>query len=135
MSLLIFILLARSCYTDIRYRIIENKCVISILLINVLFFLMGKEQIYLSSSIVILSIGTVCVLSHCIGAGDVKLLAVLGLTFPLRELLDFIFLVAVSGLPLILVIYCLHHFTRGKFSKTLPYGVAITCGYLLKIFI
>lgn len=135
MTYFIIILLIRACYTDIRYRIIENKCIVLILLTNVLFYLVGKQPIYFLSSLAIFSVGTICVFVNCVGAGDVKLLAVLGMTFPLGGLPDFIFLVAVSGLPLSLVVYCLHLFSKGKFSKTLPYGMAITGGYLLKIFI
>ncbi|WP_092675909.1 A24 family peptidase [Rosenbergiella nectarea] len=132
MLFLITLLLIRVCYTDIRYRIIENKCVVIILLVNILyFFIMGKLP-YLLSSVTIFAVGFFCIVCNCVGAGDVKLLSVLGMMFPLREIPDFIFLVALSGLPLILVVYGLHRFSKGIFSKTLPYGVAITSGYLLK---
>ncbi|WP_369127863.1 A24 family peptidase [Rosenbergiella epipactidis] len=135
MFFLIVVLFIRICYTDIRFRIIENKCIIAILIINVLSFLMGKETPYFYSAIIIFSVGVICILSNCVGAGDVKLLTVLGMVFPPGELPDFIFLVTVSGLPLIFIVYLLHRFSKRKFSKTLPYGVAIISGYLLKILI
>lgn len=135
MLFLITLLLIRVCYTDIRCRIIENKCVIVILLVNIVYFsLMGRLP-YLLSSVTIFVVGIFFIVCNCVGAGDVKLLSVLGMMFPLREIPDFIFLVALSGLPLILVVYGLHRFSKGKFSKTLPYGVAITSGYLIKILI
>lgn len=84
---------------------------------------------------IIFFVGVIFVLVNLIGAGDVKLLSVLGMTFSLREVPDFIFLVTVSGLPLIVIVFCLHKYSHGKFSKTLPYGVAISSGYLLKLFI
>jgi len=84
---------------------------------------------------IIFFVGVIFVLVNLIGAGDVKLLSVLGMTFSLREVPDFIFLVTVSGLPLIVIVFCLQKYSHGKFSKTLPYGVAISSGYLLKLFI
>ncbi|WP_420909973.1 A24 family peptidase [Rosenbergiella epipactidis] len=135
MFFLIVVLFIRMCYTDIRFRIIENKCIIAIFIINVLSFLMGKKTPYFYSAIIIFSIGVICILSNWVGAGDVKLLTVLGMVFPPGELPDFIFLVTVSSLPLIFIVYFLHRFSKGKFSKTLPYGVAIISGYLLKILI
>ncbi|WP_369685582.1 A24 family peptidase [Tatumella ptyseos] len=133
MFYLIAVILIRIGYTDIRFRIIENKCVLIILLINVFKFFIGNEEIYLYSSFLIFSVGLVCILTNCVGAGDIKLLTVLGMVFPPREIPDFIFLVTVSGLPLILIVFLLHRFSKGKFSKTLPYGVAIISGYLLKV--
>lgn len=135
MLFVICLLLIRVCYTDIRFRIIENRCVLLILLIIILHFILSGETPYILSTLIIFSVGFFCIVSNFVGAGDVKLLAVLGMTFPLGEIPDFIFLVAISGLPLILVVYCLHRFSKDKFSKTLPYGVAITSGYLIKILI
>ena len=135
MLLIIALILIRVCYTDIRNRVIENKCVVIILLINFYHFFILGEVPYLLSSLTIFTVGFICIVCNCVGAGDVKLLTVLGMMFPLGEIPDFIFLVALSGLPLILVVYCLYRFSKGKFSKTLPYGVAITSGYLLKILI
>jgi len=135
MIFIIIVLLLRVCYTDVRNRIIENKCVIAIFLVNLLCFIINRQLPYFLSALIVFFVGVICVLTHCVGAGDAKLLAVLGMTFPLRELPDFIFLVAVSGLPLILITYCVHWLSNKKFSKTLPYGVAITSGYLLKILI
>ena len=135
MIFFIIILLVRICYTDIRYRIIENKCVLLMFLLNITLWVIDRQPIYLLSSLVIFSVGAILVLIHCVGAGDIKLLTVLGMVFPLGKIPDFIFLVALSGLPLILVIYCFHRFSKGRFSKTLPYGVAITGGYLLSIIV
>jgi len=132
MFYLIVIILIRIGYTDVRFRIIENKCVLLIFVINGIDFFVGDGKLYFYSSFLIFAVGFICILSNCVGAGDVKLLTVLGMVFPPREIPDFIFLVSVSGLPLILIVLLLHHFSKGKFSKTLPYGVAIISGYLLK---
>ncbi|QGX92250.1 flp operon protein B [Tatumella sp. TA1] len=135
MIIILIALLLRVCYTDIRYRIIENKCVAVIVLVNIFYLYSISQPVNFISAVVVFGIGIIVILTNFIGAGDIKLLSALGLAFPLRELPDFIFLVTVSGLPLILIVFCLHKSSQGKFSKTLPYGVAISSGYLLKLLI
>jgi len=135
MIIILIVLFLRIFYTDIRYRIIENRCVIAIVIVNILYLNSVNQPLNIITALVIFVVGAIAVLANVVGARDIKLLSALGLALPLNELADFIFLVTLSGIPLILIVLYLHKYSQGRFSKSLPYGVAIISGYLLKILI
>lgn len=123
------------CYTDIRYRIIKNQAVFIVAAISAALAINDGQFPYLVSATIVFVIGTVVVCMNFIGAGDIKLLAALALVFPLSELPDFIFFVALSGLPLSIIVYILSLCNKERFSRVVPYGVAIVSGYLLTLLV
>lgn len=117
-------------YTDIRYRTISNQFILVTLGLMLLNALWGTNQFDYIAGIIFLLIGIVIFYLNVIGAGDIKLISVLILSIPINKVIDFLTLIALCGIPLILVaiIY------KSVFKKnciTLPYGVAISLGYML----
>lgn len=117
-------------YTDIRYRTISNQFILVTMGLMLLNALWGTNQFDYIAAIIFLLIGIVIFYLNVIGAGDIKLISVLILSIPINKVIDFLTLIALCGIPLILVaiIY------KSVFKKnciTLPYGVAISLGYML----
>ena len=129
----ILLLLISVCYTDIKFRKIKNSTVIFIALFSLVSGLTHTEPVSLVWSLLILVTGVLLVLANIIGAGDIKLIAALSLSIPGAEIPDFIFFITLSGVPLILVTVLLHKVTGSSNKITLPYGVAISCGYLFHL--
>ena len=129
----ILLLLISVCYTDIKFRKIKNSTVIFIALFSLVSGVTHTEPVSLVWSLLILVTGVLLVLANIIGAGDIKLIAALSLSIPGAEIPDFIFLITLSGVPLILVTVLLHKVTGSSNKITLPYGVAISCGYLFHL--
>ncbi len=129
----ILFLLISVCYTDIRYRKIKNSTVIIIALFSLCSALTHSEPVNLIWPVMIIVMGVLLVLANIIGAGDIKLIAALSLSLPGTDIPAFIFLITLSGVPLILVTVLLHKVTGSSNEITLPYGVAISCGYLFHL--
>lgn len=129
---LIFIapLLVYICYTDILYRKIYNSIIILLLVLCIIFALFTHSSLNIYAALITLIIGICLFYARIIGAGDIKLLAVLALSVPPTYIFDWLLLVALCGAVLVVIIlicYYLLHIGR----KTLPYGVAICSGYLI----
>lgn len=119
-------LLLYCCYTDIRWRLIKNYTVIALLAIILLLSVLFGYSLHYIAALVVLLVGIILFYLNLIGAGDVKLLAVLSLSVPSYYFSSFLFLVTLSGIPLIIAALVLRFHKRG-----LPYGVAITLGYIV----
>ncbi|WP_034916625.1 prepilin peptidase [Erwinia sp. 9145] len=127
-------LLIDVCYTDARYRIIRNHTTLLVAILCAGDSLFSPAGFFWLPALCILLGGFFLSLFNIIGAGDIKLMAALALSFDTETTLAFLFATALAGLPLILVIfiinYCSSRFYGRKNKKNLPYGIAIVSGYL-----
>lgn len=118
-------------YTDIKFRKIYNS--VPLIIIAVSLFLNAFSDInvsYVSASLILL-IGFVLSVFNIWGAGDAKLCFALSLSMPAVNLPAFLLLTSViGGLMAILMLFIPRLY--GKY-KTLPYGIAIGCGYFVNL--
>ncbi|STB68126.1 A24 family peptidase [Citrobacter braakii] len=118
-------------YTDIKFRKIYNS--VPLIIIAVSLFLNAFSDINVSyvSAFLILLIGFVLSVFNIWGAGDAKLCFALSLSMPGVNLPAFLLLTSViGGLMAILMLFIPRLY--GKY-KTLPYGIAIGCGYFVNL--
>lgn len=127
------ILLAVICLSDIRTRIIANNIVL--LLCGVIFpyAYLSNGEIFFLHAIVTLIVGIPLFGLRVVGAGDVKLLAVLMLAIPSQWVIPFLFLISFFGL--ILILFGWVFFRQSIKTQGLPYGVAISSGYLATLWL
>jgi len=85
-------------YTDIKTFKISNRCVIAGLVAGCLLLLKGELKEYLLGFIVGFSVMFLLYVVGAIGAGDVKLMAVLGLLLGKTLIMDMIPICLVTGL-------------------------------------
>ncbi|MFU0872874.1 prepilin peptidase [Kluyvera sichuanensis] len=130
--LIISILLIYSCITDILYRQITNRCVLAVLVSSIgLAMLSGHINIIIPA--IVLIIGFILTTAGMVGAGDIKLIVALLFSIPQNLLADFIFYVCCLGSPVsIMALVSFNLFLKKKF-KTVPFGVAISIGYIFTI--
>lgn len=116
------------CWTDLRYRLISNRVIMALLLVIIPFSYLMYGTLSWLPAVFCLVIGFVLFLLNVIGAGDVKLLAVLMLAIPSSFAIFFLFLTACAGLLLIIIGWLFYRQTIRE--KGLPYGIAISTGFL-----
>ncbi len=116
------------CWTDLRYRLISNRVIMALLLVIIPFSYLMYGKLSWLPAVLCLVIGFVLFLLNVIGAGDVKLLAVLMLAVPSSFAIFFLFLTACSGLLIIIIGWLFYRQTIRE--KGLPYGIAISTGFL-----
>ncbi len=116
------------CWTDLRYRLISNRVIMALLLVIIPFSYLMYGTLSWLPAVFCLVIGFVLFLLNVIGAGDVKLLAVLMLAIPSSFAIFFLFLTACAGLLLIIIGWLFYRQTIQE--KGLPYGIAISTGFL-----
>lgn len=116
------------CWTDLRYRLISNRVIMALLLVIIPFSYLMYGTLSWLPAVLCLVIGFVLFLLNVIGAGDVKLLAVLMLAVPSSFAIFFLFLTACAGLLLIIIGWLFYRQTIRE--KGLPYGIAISTGFL-----
>lgn len=121
-------ILTTICWSDIKQRIISNKAVLLLLGITLPYTYLVNGNIFFFNAIITLFIGILLFKWHIIGAGDVKLLAVLMLAIPQQWITSFLFLISFFGL--IIIIFGWLFFRHNIKTEGLPYGVAISLGYL-----
>lgn len=125
---IIVCLLLFICWTDLRYRLISNRIIIALLLVIIPFSYLMYGTLFWLPAILCLAIGFVLFLLNIIGAGDVKLLSVLMLAVPSQFAVFFLFLTACAGLLLIIIGWLFYR--QAIREKGLPYGIAISAGFL-----
>ncbi|MFU0885707.1 prepilin peptidase [Kluyvera sichuanensis] len=130
--LIIFILLLYSCITDILYRQIKNRCVL-VVLVSSLGLAMLSGHINIMIPIIILIVGFLLATTGMIGAGDIKLIVALVFSIPQNLLTGFFFSVCCLGAPVSLMAFMLFNLLLKKKHKTVPFGVAISIGYIFTI--
>lgn len=125
----IIILLAVICYTDIRQRIISNKVILFLSVLILPYAYLAFKEIYILNALLTLVVGFLLFSFGIIGAGDIKLLAVLMLTVPTQQIIPFLFFISFFGFLLIVIGWLF--FRQNIKTQGLPYGVAISFGFLL----
>ncbi|WGE49448.1 A24 family peptidase [Actinobacillus equuli] len=121
-------LLLTLCWTDLRYRLISNRIIMALLLVTIPFSYLMHGTLFWQAALLCLAIGFILFLFNIIGAGDVKLLAVLMLAVPSPFAVFFLFLTACAGLLLIIIGWLFYR--QSIREKGLPYGIAISAGFL-----
>lgn len=118
-------------YTDIKTRKIYNSVSLIIIAVSLFLNLFSDINVSYISASLILVIGFVLSMFNIWGAGDAKLCFALSLTIPGENLSAFLFVTSVIGgvmAILMLIVPRLY----GKY-KTLPYGIALGCGYIINL--
>lgn len=131
LHLLTMLLLIRLSWTDIRDRIISNKIVLLLCLIILPLSWMKHGEIFIFPALISLIIGFLLFTLRIIGAGDAKLISVLMLAIPHEQIISFFFFTACSGLLLIIIGWIF--FRKSIQQRHLPYGVAISLGFLINL--
>lgn len=131
LQMIVILLLLRLSYTDIRDRIIDNNVILALLVIILPISFLKYQTIFILPAVFALMIGFLLFTLRVIGAGDVKLVSVLMLMIPLDELIYFFFFIAFAGLLLIVVGWLFYR--KSIRERGLPYGVAISLGFLTNL--
>lgn len=124
-------LLLRLCYTDVRDRVISNRVVALLFFIVVPLSLLQYQSVFLVPALLVLVVGFVLFMLHVMGAGDIKLIAVLMLMIPYEQIIFFFFFTACAGLLLIIIGWLFYR--KSIKARGLPYGVAISLGFLTNL--
>ena len=113
---------------DVRFRLISNRNIIILftLVLPMIFLSGSKPNVVLFTSTLIL--GFILFLANVIGAGDVKLLAVLALSFEDSHFYTFLLIMALIGGFLALIGLLFFH-TKTRQSGV-PYGMAISLAFI-----
>ncbi|VEI57430.1 Flp pilus assembly protein, protease CpaA [Pasteurella multocida] len=131
LQLLTILLLIRLSYTDIKHRIISNKIVLILLFVILPLSWIKYGEIFVVPALISFIIGFILFNLKTVGAGDVKLVSVLMLAIPQEQIMSFFFFTACSGLILIIIGWIF--FRESILKNHLPYGVAISLGFLLNL--
>lgn len=128
-----------AAFSDARYRIIPNWTVVFLIFLFIPWLFVGPKLSLGSSLLSVLIIFTAGIVLHVLGmlgAGDVKLAAVVSLFVGFPTLYYFIIVTAISGGVIAIIILGLEAIrTRPKIPKlgtlrklSVPYGIAIALG-------
>ncbi|MGC6247739.1 prepilin peptidase [Bisgaard Taxon 45] len=129
LNILVVLLLIKLSWTDLTKRIISNNTVSLLVMVIIPFSFVHHSQIFFLPALCFLFFGFLLFTLGVIGAGDIKLIAVLMLSIPTEQLISFFFLTSCSGLLLIIIGWL---FVRESIRKAgLPYGIAISLGFLM----
>ncbi|MBK5143523.1 prepilin peptidase [Budviciaceae bacterium BWR-B9] len=126
--LFIYIFLLYACYTDITARIIKNKTVIIVAILSIIIGVIKYNIPEIALPLFILFIGTILSSLGFFGAGDIKLIFALSLSLSNSLIISFILMTAISGLIVVIPIIITSIYRKKKI--TVPYGIAISLGYL-----
>ncbi|HDR1001233.1 prepilin peptidase [Pasteurella multocida] len=128
-NILVVLLLIRLSWTDLTKRVISNNTVLWLLAVIIPFSFIHHSQIFFLPALLFLFFGFLLFTLGVIGAGDIKLIAVLMLSIPTEQLISFFFLTSCSGLLLIIIGWLF--FKESIKKRGLPYGIAISLGFLM----
>lgn len=129
--LVVILLLIRLSWTDIKGRIISNKIILYLFLVIVPLAWIQYGNIFVIPALIALFIGFLLFSLKIIGAGDIKLIAVLMLAIPSDQVFSFFFFTTFSGLLVIIIGWIF--FRKSIRQNGLPYGVAISLGFLINL--
>ena len=129
--LILILLLIRLSWTDIKARIISNKIILNLFLVIVPLAWVQYENVFFIPALIALFIGFLLFSLKVIGAGDIKLIAVLMLAIPSDQIFSFFFFTTFSGLLVIIIGWIF--FRESIRQDGLPYGVAISLGFLINL--
>ncbi|PJG83354.1 A24 family peptidase [Caviibacterium pharyngocola] len=128
---LITLILLGISYSDIKSRIISNKCIGILFPLVIALAWLNYETVFVLSAVVALVICFLLFTLKVMGGGDAKMISVLMLALPNEQIISFVFFTALSGL--VVVIIGLIFFRTAIREQGLPYGVAISCGFLINL--
>lgn len=131
LTLGIIFILAMISWSDIQQRQISNHSVLVLLALMLPFAYIFYGEIFILNALATLVIGFLLFSLKVIGAGDIKLLAVLMLAIPSQGVVPLLFFISFFGFLLILIGWIF--FRQNIKTQGLPYGVAISCGFLFTI--
>lgn len=84
---------------------------------------------------ILLALGFIAVMAKLMGAGDIKLVCALAVALSVPETGNFLLLTAIAGIPVAIVsLLCFYFFAREE-RATVPYALAISCGYWLQLWV
>ncbi len=137
---LLAVALVLAAVGDWRRRLIENWLTGAIALAApLLWWVQGYDlwpdigiQLILAVSLFLLFLIFFAI--NAMGGGDVKLIAALGLWFPLGAMLNLLLIMSILGGLLTLAMLGHHRFTKKPGQPEIPYGIAISAAGLWIIF-
>lgn len=115
-------------YTDVKVRKIYNNVPLIIIAASICILFFSDIKVSYLAAFLILAIGFVLSVYNIWGAGDAKFCFALSLSIPGENLPVFLFFTSMTG-GVMAVLMLLVPRLYGRY-KTLPYGVAIGCGYI-----
>ncbi|HCH7896653.1 A24 family peptidase [Raoultella ornithinolytica] len=123
------------CYVDIRWRRIPNRATLLILLLSCLagFTHMPYPAFILPG--ILLALGFIAAMAKLMGAGDIKLVCALAVALSVPETGNFLLLTAIAGIPVAIVSLLYFYFFAREERATVPYALAISCGYWLQLWV
>ncbi len=125
---------------DWRRRLIENWLTGAIAVAAPLFWLAQGYAFWpdigvqIIISAVLFALFLIFFAIGAMGGGDVKLIAALGLWFPLGAMMNLLLLMSILGGILTLAMLVHHKITRKPDRPEIPYGIAISAAGLCTIF-
>lgn len=128
---IIIFLLIRLSWTDITSRVISNNIILVLLFLVIPFGYLLNGELYITPALISLFIGFLLFLFNVIGAGDIKLITVLMLAIPPEQILSLFVFTSFFGLLLIIIGWLF--FKTSIKRNGLPYGVAISLGFLTNL--
>lgn len=129
-------LMLLAAFTDVRRREIDNWLNATIALLAPLFWWASgyapwpDMAIQFGIALVVFAVFTGLFAIGAMGGGDVKMLGALALWLPLRELFGMLFIMAIAGGILTVLMMILHKLRKSEGNIEIPYGVAIATGGL-----
>lgn len=129
----ISIMLIYVCYTDIRWRRIPNRATLIILLLSLLSGFVHMPYPAIVLPCLLLALGFFASMVNLIGAGDVKLVSALAVSLTASETGDFLLLTGISGIPVSVASLLYFYFFDRQKRASVPYALAISCGYWLRM--
>ncbi|MDH2927804.1 flp operon protein B [Lonepinella koalarum] len=131
LNIITIVLLINISWSDIKYRIIANKIVIGLCLVFIILTGLKYETLFILTPLFVLLIGFLLFTLRIIGGGDVKLIAALTLSLPNDQIPSLFFFITFSGLLVIIVGFLFYR--KAITDNGVPYGVAISLGYLVNM--
>ena len=125
------VMLCAAAWSDIRSRTISNGLNGAIALLAPLWWWANGLSLWPGVAIQLALFAFVFLVflglfvAGAMGGGDVKLLAALALWLPFDPLMDMLFLMAIAGGVLTLVMLIIHRVGKAEGRPEIPYGVAI----------
>ncbi|WP_019212556.1 A24 family peptidase [Yersinia massiliensis] len=121
------------CYSDIRFRIISNRLIITIAMTTLLLSFTQHNTVSIVIPLIALLTGYTLFHFKLIGAGDVKLITVLLLALTTEQSLNFILYTAIMGGVVMMIGMLINRADIQR--RGVPYAVAISIGFLLSLYL
>ncbi|CNI60100.1 putative tight adherance operon protein [Yersinia massiliensis] len=121
------------CYSDILFRIISNRLIITIAMTTLLLSFTQHNTVSIVIPLLALLTGYTLFHFKLIGAGDVKLITVLLLALTTEQSLNFILYTAIMGGVVMMIGMLINRADIQR--RGVPYAVAISIGFLLSLYL